>query len=154
MLESLKDLYDAVKDYKADTEADTETQSAIDALLDYAKSIQDEVDYRYMELPLDGDGAPIHIGDKLIWSIGYETCEMIVGMIGSEYVGELQCGVKARICVHARTTQPLEDILSKELSEASRMDVGPDDPHIAALARSIRESVIEEIGYTVKKAIE
>lgn len=55
---------------------------------------------------------------------------------------------------HARTTQPLEDILSKELSEASRMDVGPDDPHIAALARSIRESVIEEIGYTVKKAIE
>lgn len=61
MIESLKCLYEAAEGY----EADAETQSAIDALLGYAKLIQDEVDYRYMELPVDADGVPIHVGDTL-----------------------------------------------------------------------------------------
>ena len=30
-----------------------------------AAAIQSEVDERYMELPLDADGVPIHVGDKL-----------------------------------------------------------------------------------------
>ena len=61
-LEKLRDyqLYDKTEEYTAFVQ--------LGSVL--ADEIQAEIDERFMELPCDCDGVPIHIGDKLLKSTG------------------------------------------------------------------------------------
>lgn len=52
-------------------------------LLDIADDIEREIAERYMELPLDADGVPIHVGDKMQYHGGepFTVCAVAPGVI-------------------------------------------------------------------------
>lgn len=115
---------------------------AIDGLSDENDELRAEIAERYMELPVDADGVPIHVGDELETAHG--------GKVIVEYVGECEVRVYrdgehyrifqdeyAYTCRHVKP-RTIEDILTLFLTA-----VGDDDPHyydeqIAEYADEIR----------------
>ena len=63
-LESIGKLRKYVHDYPKGIGTYT-VYSRMQELTEIADAIQDEVDSRFMELPLDADGVPIRVGDKI-----------------------------------------------------------------------------------------
>lgn len=85
MMESIEKLREALKDCTSvsgiePNEFDTYwiTAAACDKLID---AIEREIAERYMELPLDADGVPIHIGDCML----VRTTKAYVRAIGDGY---------------------------------------------------------------------
>ena len=56
---------------------------AMESLLECADEIQAEIDSRYMLLPVDAVGVPIHVGDEVV---DYETPRRVVAVTSNEIV--------------------------------------------------------------------
>ena len=54
-----------------------------DTVHDLADAIETEIAERYMELPLDADGVPVHVGDKMQYHGGepFTVCAVAPGVI-------------------------------------------------------------------------
>lgn len=117
--------------------------------------IADEVDAeiadRFMELPMDADGVPIHVGDKLFNREGgiiYTVANLIFDGRSWWY----ESGDKRIPCNNARHYNPqtLEDVLCKALADAScagadiGRDLTPFDPYVTGLADEVRAMAIRE----------
>lgn len=76
-----------------------------DEVLESADEIQAEVDERFMELPVDADGVPIHVGDEL--EGGY-----CVDYVAPHWVLSASRGVKHDGSCHHVNPRTLEDVLN------------------------------------------
>ena len=68
-LESIEKLRDYMEQHDPVNDKSDEMIRAatLDALEDFVDDIQREVDECYMKIPVDADGVPIHVGDRLEW---------------------------------------------------------------------------------------
>ena len=118
-------------------------------MLAFADAIQAEVDSRFMELPLDADGVPIHVGDELeCHANGYDGAftvfaigdNVVVGNHDIEWIrrNPSKWFHVASFCTHVKQ-RTLEDVLF-ELVECAELPGGKiDDGDIEAFAAEIRE---------------
>lgn len=95
----------------------------------YLDEIEREISERYMELPLDADNVPIHVGDKMQYHGGepFTVCSVAPGVIHAWVVlnlGERKTTNYAPIqCTHYKQ-RTLEDVLqSAGVSVAAIEDV-------------------------------
>lgn len=70
-----------------------------------AEEVEREVAERYMELPVDADGAPIHVGDELEWD--WHRDSFIVTSVSGDSVWYCEaCGWKAEWANATRHVRP------------------------------------------------
>lgn len=135
-LKSLEDMRSSLVGYRAVTGED------MGAFLLHADAIQAEVDSRYMQLPVDADGMPIHPGDKLksIW-INDGKGVQVEGVNGDEVfvrLGDIvmSCDADKQHHVKPRT---VEDVLREFADEATDIDGRDDEEWIPMLVRYANE---------------
>lgn len=80
-----------------------------DALGAIADEIEREVAERFMELPRDSEGVPIHVGDRLV-SYDAETRIEVLAVAADYVVDENGCTSLARNCCHVKR-RTLEEVL-------------------------------------------
>jgi hypothetical protein len=101
--------------------------TAESVLNERADEIEKELKERYIELPLDKDGVPIHVGDKMVDNDNYEfvvieldfkdTGNQVVGVVESiEYI------YSPSKIVHYHE-KPIEDMLRNLVTKARQIDV-------------------------------
>lgn len=97
-----------------------------DAVLSLADEIQAEIDERFMELPVDADGVPIHLYDKLLKSTGAlkPTYGEVVGISDDSVFFNAKQGWESNWSKLTRHVKP--DSLKELLSDAALaiIDVG------------------------------
>ena len=87
-------------------------------LLDIADEIEREVSERFMELPVDADGVPIHVGDEMRFSDGEETTVMAVDDKGNVYhdglptIKAIPGAVSVADCMRHVEPRTVEDVLT------------------------------------------
>ena len=86
-LESLKELRKLANERIQDWERPLFAQDEYKAIREIADEIQAEVDSRYMELPLDADGAPISVGDLI--SCGDSKPVKVTGVAQNAFHGPM-----------------------------------------------------------------
>lgn len=115
MMESIEKLRESLKDCTSEAGVEPNrfdtywiTARACDMLID---EIEAEIESRYMELPVDADGVPIHVGDRLT-NINKPSDEYIVAGVNGEKL--FVYGGHAFICAsQCRHVNPrtIEDVL-------------------------------------------
>lgn len=105
-------------------------------LLDIADDIEREIAERYMELPLDADGVPVHVGDKMQYHGGepFTVCAVAPGVIhmwAAAKLGERSTTYHYApdLCTHHKP-RTIEDVLQ---------DAGVSVAAIEDVAAEIRE---------------
>ena len=97
-----------------------------DAVLDLADEIETEIAERYMLLPVDANGEPIHVGD--VMTLRHEkTCEVVAvseTQFTGKKLGSENCVCNANLHRHVKP-RTLEDVLVDMLETA----VGYSDAH-------------------------
>lgn len=93
---------------------------------DIADAIEAEVAERYMKLPVDGDGIPVHVGDVL-YGAGGESYEAdAVDKEGMLYFdredGRSEYEYKGTSGLRHRRPPTVEGVLEKALNEAAMLD--------------------------------
>lgn len=127
-----------------------------------ADEIEREISERYIELPVDADGVPIHVGDVLETSeygkrftctgysyqtAGYEKPHWSIAYRYDNYDGTTEF-VSLHSCRHVKP-DPVKELLCEFASDVSCMGDGvkrsfsPDEKCIVELADAIREVVGE-----------
>ena len=95
-------------------------------LMVFADEIEREIEERYMLLPVDTDGVPIHVGDKLEWC--RNTIEVVGVDANSVWFEPVNSDQEWKVVFskHCRHIKPrtVEDVLVRFLSSC-----GDDDPH-------------------------
>lgn len=101
-----------------------------------ADEIEAEIAEKYMELPLDADGVPIHCGDRIISEEGRKGDVYLIGV--SELMTRL-CTYHKTAEVHHVKPRTLEDVLEDAFIECDE-DYGIDRTEvIERYAAEIRE---------------
>ena len=109
-----------------------------------ADEIEREIQERYMLLPVDADGVPIHVGDELDWcGYGIKVCGVCHDALWYDHDGELGWeSTWSNECTHVKP-RTLEDVLCDLASETSCMGDGIvrhfTHEDVAAYAAEIRE---------------
>ena len=106
-----------------------------------ADEIEAEIESRYMELPVDADGVPIHPNDKLehvtgMWMFTADTLEV------DRWGAHVRPNGQARIqCANCRHVNPrtIEDVLHDFASKQHGITKEENDALIAECADEIRE---------------
>ena len=101
---------------------------AEDAIADIADEIEREVAERYMELPVDADGVPIHVGDKMQYhgNEPFTVCAVAPGVIhlwAAVKLGERRTtyDYAPTQCTHYKP-RTIEDVLEEFLIEFDDWD--------------------------------
>ena len=92
-------------------------------------AIEKELEERYVELPLDKDGVPIHVGDEMV-SCGRHRFRFIVSELGFMgvyvrvvgIVGDIKYYFAPSKIVHYHK-KPIEDMLRNLVTKARQIDV-------------------------------
>lgn len=105
-----------------------------------ADEIEAEIAERYMLLPCDADGVPIHVGDVMTLRHG-KTCE-VVAVSDSQFTAN-KMGCEKVVC-HANlhrhvTPRTIEDVLADFASKQHGITKEENDALIAECAAEIRE---------------
>ena len=136
-LESLDKLRDWIRHLDSNTHLGVLTYQGVAGLEGIAHAIQAEVDERYMELPVDADGEPIHVGDYLqLGDTRGEVVELTYCPANGELPWEWQCDTGDWYnTVFARHVKPrtVEDVLNDLADMPERID------RIAAIPRFASE---------------
>ena len=112
----------------------------------YCNAIEAEIAERYMELPLDADGVPIHVGDEMESdNERFVVCAVAPGRVHRWHVhniGELDKGTVAYPPDSLRHFKPrtVEDVLSDFRAEA---DMIYNDPKIGGVERADELSALD-----------
>lgn len=117
-----------------------------------ADEAEAEIAERFAELPLDADGVPIQVGDKLVnreGGIVYTVANLIFDGRSWWY----ESGDKRIPCNSARHYNPktLEDVLCRALADASTgtmawgRNLSPREPYVTELADTVRTMVMHEM---------
>ena len=79
-----------------------------------ADEIEREIQERYMLLPVDADGVPIHVGDELDWcGYGIKVCGVCHDALWYDHDGELGWeSTWSNECTHVKP-RTLEDVLEE-----------------------------------------
>lgn len=89
-----------------------------------AKNIEEEIADSYMLLPVDADGEPIHVGDKVEW-IGpngvYEVCG--VGELVSLRIHDSNCFTIEPDCLRIVKPRTVDDVMSEYAELSASQDV-------------------------------
>lgn len=120
-----------------------------------ADEVEAEITERYMELPVDADGVPIHVGDTLqLGDTGGEVVALTYCPSDGKFPWEWKCDTggwhKTAFARHAKP-QTLEEVLGKALVDAScaGADIGryinPLEPYMTGLADTVRTMVMREM---------
>ena len=119
------------------------------ALMLAADEIEREVSERYMELPVDADGVPIHLGDELDNINKSERYKVTsIGDNGYIRIYSDTGWIHSSKCRHVKP-DPVKELLCEFASDVSCMGDGvkrsfsPDEKCIVELADAIREAVGE-----------
>lgn len=116
MMESIEKLRESLKDCTSEAGVEPNrfdtywiTARACDMLID---EIEAEIESRYMELPVDADGVPIHVGDRLT-NINKPSDEYIVAGVNGEklFVYGGHAFICASQCRHVKP-RTIENVLA------------------------------------------
>lgn len=107
-----------------------------------ADEIEAEIESRYMELPVDADGVPIHVGDKLT-NINKPSDEYIVAGVNGEklFVYGGHAFICASQCRHVKP-RTIEDVLEEFYHAVLNHDM--DNTRLEQYADELRE--LMEVG--------
>ena len=115
---------------------------------DIADEIEAEIEREWILLPVDADGATIHVGDYLqLGGTRGEVVALTYCPINRNLPWEWQCDTGdwySTAFVHHAKSRTLEDVLCDALADVSCMGDGivrtfkPDEPYVAELAAEIR----------------
>lgn len=117
MIESIEKLRKWVKSLYTPNSGELKVEG-----LDIADEIEAEIESRYMELPVDADGVPIHPNDKLehvtgMWTFTADTLE--VDRWGAHVRPNGQARVQCANCRHVKP-RTIEDVLTDFANEVAR----------------------------------
>ena len=120
-----------------------------EAAMQIAAQVEHEIDSRYMLLPVDADGVPIHVGDYLqLGETRGEAVALTYCPSNGKLPWEWQCDTGDwynTAFAHHVKPRTLESILCDALADVSCMGDGivrhfePDEPYVVELADEIRE---------------
>jgi len=107
----------------------------------FADAIQAEVDERYMELPLDADGVPIRVGDKM--KLSKDRVGTVVAVSETQFTARVSSREEKPVCqanlAHHFKPHTVEDVLREFAYKVCDLNVA--DEAIAKYAVKIREAV-------------
>ena len=138
MLESIEKLRDSLGGYQVVTGED------MGAFLLHVDRIECEISEKYMELPVDADGVPIHVGD-VIEQCGSEPCE-VIGLTETQgcWVKGTHYAINANYAHHVKP-DPVKELLGEFFRESRNFNLkdapGTADRAIEEYAARIREAV-------------
>ena len=110
------------------------SRPTIAAMANYADEIEHEIAERYMELPVDVDGVPWHLGD--ITENGNRINGMVFDSKGWYFTNTLN-DIDPSIHHHAKQ-RTIEDVL-KEVMAETQLAVNPNYEIVARYAAELRE---------------
>lgn len=120
----------------------------IDGLCKFSDEFEAEIAERYMELPVDAEGVPIHVGDviQFVNEQGGTGAKVEVCAVSKHYVyyGEGKHFYRASMCRHVKP-RTVEDVLRDMLNAYDRHEDG-DMPYsfIAKYADELRNMGVGE----------
>lgn len=143
-LEKLRNMHELGCDYE------TCVQCSIPKKMEkIADEVDAEIAERFMELPVDADGVPIHVGDEIT------DRDCIPGIVISVSATRVYCKdgswVYPSDCHHFKPDS-LEEVLCKALADASTgtpdwgRNLNPLDPYVTELADTVYATVMRENG--------
>lgn len=140
-MESINELRELTKEWrrKSITPGRNPAADKVDCIAD---AIEAEVAERYMELPLDADGVPIHCGDHIVSETGRKDDVFLIGVSAVMTTRRDVCYDHTKVRHYKPRT--LEDVLDDFASAYDRIG-GEDEEHdkylkiVARYASEIRE---------------
>ena len=121
--------------------AETGEDGIVDALGAIADEIEREVAERYQILPVDVEGVPIHVGDRLV-SYDAETRIEVLAVAADYVVDENGCTSLARNCLHFKH-RTLEEVLIDAMQFGFSSRAGDD---VGDKAKEYADEIRELIG--------
>lgn len=145
---------DSLRKLASDFRSDVYKRDEADYVLEIANEIEREISERYMPLPVDADGVPIHVGDEL-------EGNYTVTFVSEHWVLSAGRGRRnASRCRHIKP-DPLKKLLHDACTNATRIrcvqgvgtdiSIEVDETELASYAERIRELLGDD---NPRKAVE